>query len=172
MTSFFVPVLLFSILKPLFLPPSSISLSYFILAVPMRRKALLHESPFHIAILNGTFFFRSVKAMNNWKQSAIKQILLLLLFPCCYSVYFCCSHELCHCVRCPLWYICLCRFCILTGLYEIVTCVLSFACLLTYQLTLICPKSILLLIIWACCDVLCWTWCWSFLCISPQLINK
>ena len=37
------------------------------------------SSPFPIAILNGTFFFRSVKAMNNWDRSAIKQILLLLL---------------------------------------------------------------------------------------------
>ena len=40
----------------------------------------MHEFPIsYIAILNGTFFFRSVKAMNNWKRSAIKQILLLLL---------------------------------------------------------------------------------------------
>ena len=37
------------------------------------------SSPFPIAILNGTFFFRSVKAMNNWKRSAIKQILLLII---------------------------------------------------------------------------------------------
>ena len=34
-------------------------------------------SSFPIAILNGAFFFRSVKAMNNLKRSAIKQILLL-----------------------------------------------------------------------------------------------
>ena len=74
-------VLLLSILTPLFLPPSSFSLFYFILAVPMReclRKHSCMSSPFPIAILNGTFFFRSVKAMNNWKRSAIKQILLLL----------------------------------------------------------------------------------------------
>ena len=78
---FFVPALLFSILAPLFLPPSSVSLSYFILAVPMRKRLGKHScmsSLFPIAILNGTFFFRSVKAMNNWKRSAIKQILLLL----------------------------------------------------------------------------------------------
>ena len=37
------------------------------------------SSPFPVAILNGTFVFRSVKAVNNWKRSAIKQILLLLL---------------------------------------------------------------------------------------------
>ena len=78
---FFMPTLLFSILTPLFLPPSSVSLSYFILAAPMRKCLGKHScmsSPFPIAILNGTFFFRSVKAMNNWKRSAIKQILLLL----------------------------------------------------------------------------------------------
>ena len=79
---FFRARLLFSILTPLFLPPSSISLSYFILAVPMSKCLGKHScmsSPFPIAILNGTFFFRSVNSMNNWKRSAIKQILLLLL---------------------------------------------------------------------------------------------
>ena len=78
---FFVPALLFSILTPLFLPPSSVYLSYFILAVPMHKCLGKHScmsSPFSIAILNGTFFLRSVRAMNNWKRSAIKQILLLL----------------------------------------------------------------------------------------------
>ena len=82
---FFVPALLFSILTPLFLPTSSVSLSYFVLAVPMRkclRKHSCMSSPFPIAILNGTFFFRSVHAMNNWKRSAIKQILLLLSITC------------------------------------------------------------------------------------------
>ena len=60
---FFVPALLFSILTPLFLPPclfSSVSLSYYILAVPMRNCLGKHScmsSPFPIAILNGTFFF-------------------------------------------------------------------------------------------------------------------
>ena len=55
----FVPDLLFSILTPLFLPPSSVSLSYFILAVPMLEclgKHACMSSPFPIAILNGTFF--------------------------------------------------------------------------------------------------------------------
>ena len=77
-----MPALLFSILTPLFLPSSSVSLSYFSLAVPMRKCLGKHScmsSPFPIAILNGTFFFRSVKAMDNWTRSAIKQILLLLL---------------------------------------------------------------------------------------------
>ena len=79
---FFMSALLFSILTPLFLPPSSVSLSYFILAVPTRRRLGKHScmsSQFPIAILNGAFLFRSVKAMNNWKRSAIKQILQLLL---------------------------------------------------------------------------------------------
>ena len=87
---FFVPALLFSILTPLFLPPSSLlrpSLSYLILAVPMRKCLVKHfcmSSPFPVAILNGAFFFRSVKAMNNWKLSAIKQILQLLLLMICW----------------------------------------------------------------------------------------
>ena len=79
---FFLPALLLSTLTPLFLSSSSVSLSYYILAVPMRKclgKYSCMSSPFPIAILNGTFFFRSVKAMNNWKRSAIKQILLLVL---------------------------------------------------------------------------------------------
>ena len=42
------------------------------------------SSPFPIAILNGTFFFHSVKARNNWKRSAIKQILLLPLLQSCH----------------------------------------------------------------------------------------
>ena len=64
----------------------------------------------------------------------------------CSSVYVCCSHALCRCILGVLsdkyvnvdlisWLV-----------YEIVTCVLSLARLLTCQLTLICPKSILLLI--------------------------
>ena len=78
---FFLCPLCFFPHSPLFLSSSSVSLSYFILAVPMRECLGKHScmsSPFPIAILNGTFFFRSVKAMNNWKRSAIKQILLLL----------------------------------------------------------------------------------------------
>ena len=34
------------------------------------------SSSFPIAILNATLFFRFVKATNNWKRSAIRQILL------------------------------------------------------------------------------------------------
>ena len=50
----FLSALLLSILTPLFLPSSSVSLSYFILAVPMRE---CMSSSFPIAILNGTCFF-------------------------------------------------------------------------------------------------------------------
>ena len=59
----FVPALLLSILTPLFLP-SFVSLSYFILAVPIREclgKHLCTSSPFPIAILNGTCFFPTVQ---------------------------------------------------------------------------------------------------------------
>ena len=56
---YFVPALLFFILTPLFLPSSSVSLSYFILAIPMRKCLGKHScmsSPFLIGILNGTLF--------------------------------------------------------------------------------------------------------------------
>ena len=91
-----MPALLFSIVKPLFLPPSSVSLSYFILAVPKRKCLGKHScmsSPFPVAILNGTSFFRSEKAMNNLKRSSIKQILLILLVYFCILFYSCCSHA-------------------------------------------------------------------------------
>ena len=57
---FFVPALLLSMLTHLFLS-SSLSLSYFILAIPMRKCLGKHwcmSSSFPIAILNGTCFFR------------------------------------------------------------------------------------------------------------------
>ena len=60
----FVPALLLFILTPLFLPSSSVSLSYFVLAVPMRKclgKLSCMSSPCPIAILNGTFLFREAK---------------------------------------------------------------------------------------------------------------
>ena len=59
----FVPALLLSILTPL-LPSSSVSLSYFVLAVPMRECLGNHScmsSPCPIAILNGPSFFREAK---------------------------------------------------------------------------------------------------------------
>ena len=52
-----MPDLLLSILTPPFLPSSTVSLSYFIRAVPMRECLGKHScmsSPFPIAILNGT----------------------------------------------------------------------------------------------------------------------
>ena len=74
---FIVSPLLLTILTPLFLHSSSVSLSYFIFAVTMREclgKDLFMSCQFPIAILNGTFFCSSVKAINNFKWSAIKQI--------------------------------------------------------------------------------------------------
>ena len=60
MIFFFVPVLLFSIFTPLFLPSLSVSLSYFIHAVAPHSPFLL-TSPFSVAILNGTSFFLRVQ---------------------------------------------------------------------------------------------------------------
>ena len=57
---FFVPALILSIITPLNLPSSSVSLSYFYLAVPMRvylGKCSCMNSPFPIAILKDTCFF-------------------------------------------------------------------------------------------------------------------
>ena len=59
-TSFSVPTLLLSMLAHLFLS-SSLSLYYFVPAVPMRKcleKHLCMSSPFPIAILNGTCVFQ------------------------------------------------------------------------------------------------------------------
>ena len=59
-----MPALLFSILTPLFLPSSSVTLSYFIIAVPMCGCLGEHSctsSLFTIAILNGTCFFPLVQ---------------------------------------------------------------------------------------------------------------
>ena len=63
----FVPPVLFSILTPLFCVSSSVSLSYFILAVPMRKCLGKHSctsSSFPIAILNGASSFLSVVQEN------------------------------------------------------------------------------------------------------------
>ena len=67
---FFVPALLLSILTPLFLPSSSVSLSYFIFAVPKRECLGKHSymsSPFPIAKLNG---YRSFVYQNHVKLTA------------------------------------------------------------------------------------------------------
>ena len=63
----FVPAVLFSILVPLFCVSSSVSLSYFILAVPMRECLGKHScmsSQFPIAILNGPSSFLSLVQEN------------------------------------------------------------------------------------------------------------
>ena len=59
----FVPAVLFSVLAPLFCPSSSVSLSYFILAVPMReclRKHSCMSSLFPVSVPNGTSLFLSL----------------------------------------------------------------------------------------------------------------
>ena len=58
----FVLALILSTLTPLFLPSSSVPLSYFIVLVRMRKCLEKHaciSSSFPIAILNGTLFFNS-----------------------------------------------------------------------------------------------------------------
>ena len=63
----FVPVVLFSILTPLFCVSSSVSLSYFIFAVPMRECLGRHScmsSQFPMAILNGASSFLSLVQEN------------------------------------------------------------------------------------------------------------
>ena len=72
---FFVPALLLYILKPLFLPSSSVSLSYFVLAVPMRECLGKHScmsSPFPLAILNATCFFSDSAATSDYVYSERK----------------------------------------------------------------------------------------------------
>ena len=56
---FFRPALLISMLTPLYLPSSSVSLSSVIIAVPMQVCLGKHSctSSFPIALLNGTYFF-------------------------------------------------------------------------------------------------------------------
>ena len=64
MIIFFRATLLLSLLTPLYLPSSSVSLSCFILAVPMRKSLGKHwciSSTFPIAILNGYLFFQTVQ---------------------------------------------------------------------------------------------------------------
>ena len=75
---FFVHALLLSILTPL-LPSLSVSLSCYIIAVSMRECLGKHScisSPISYSHTVWYLIFRSVNAMNNWKLSTIKQILL------------------------------------------------------------------------------------------------
>ena len=72
----FVPALLLSILTSLFLTFSSVSLSYFILAVPMRQcfgKHSCMSSPCPITILNGTFLFSRGEIVCNLDRSFVYQ---------------------------------------------------------------------------------------------------
>ena len=61
---FFIPALLLSLPTSLYLPSLSVSVSYFILIVPMRDSLGKHScmsSQFPIAMLNGTCFFPTVQ---------------------------------------------------------------------------------------------------------------
>ena len=78
-TSFFVPTLLLTILPFLFLPSSSVILTYFVLAVPMSECMGKHScmsSTFPIAILNGTcFFFVRQKQSLLWPKLCLSKII-------------------------------------------------------------------------------------------------
>ena len=68
---FFVRALLLSILTPLFLPSSSVSLSYFVLVVPIPECSGKHScrsSTFIIAILNGTSSTVQLQVHNVYSQ--------------------------------------------------------------------------------------------------------
>ena len=66
--------------QPVFLPSSSVSLSYFILAVAMpvwHTKHLCMSSAFPIAILNGSFYLRETRR-SKWSKICSSKIGLLL----------------------------------------------------------------------------------------------
>ena len=120
---FFVSPSLLSILTSLFLLSFSVSLSYFILAVPMREclgKHSFMSSPFSIAILNATFFLAKRDDWNGWRiacqkltnnnnnnnnneNNILSPIICILYFIvtilyCVYYIYF-----LLHLLRARLW---------------------------------------------------------------------
>ena len=77
--SFLMNVVCLSKFTHLFLTFSSVSSSYFICAVPMHKYLGKHSylcSTFPKAILTGTCYFHTVKAVKNWKQCFIKIILV------------------------------------------------------------------------------------------------
>ena len=79
---FFVPALILSIVTPLFLTSLSVSLSYFILAVPMSECLGRHSCmsfPFPVAIL--TYFF-SRRSNPCFVQSLAYQNLIILQLIC------------------------------------------------------------------------------------------
>ena len=68
---FLVPALLLSLLVPLYLRSLSVSVSYFILAVPMHECLGKHScmsSTFLIAILNSTCFFPTVQLQVHYEN--------------------------------------------------------------------------------------------------------
>ena len=72
----FLVTLLLSMLTPLFLPSSSVSLPYFVLAVQMRECLGKHScmsSPCPIAILNGAFLFPRGEIVCNLGRSFVCQ---------------------------------------------------------------------------------------------------
>ena len=170
-----MPALFFSILTPIALPTF---VCFFILFHSCRsraqvfRKTLVHEFPVSYCHTEWNLF-SLCEGRNNWKRSSIKQVLLLLLlFPCCSSVYFCCSHALCHCVKVSLvirmfmsilysnWFIWDRHVCVSFGLspdlpsYSYLPEKHPFACGMG--------------LLWS--TLLYLFWCWSFLCISLKYI--
>ena len=106
----FVPGLILSVLTSLFLPSSSsVTLSYFILAVPIRECLGKHSytSSFPIAVLNGTCFFPTVqlqvhtvysewKSRNTWctsKPIHISKLTLLAFVFCLFDLFNSCFSQ-------------------------------------------------------------------------------
>ena len=101
----FVYALLLSILTPLFLPSSSVSLSYFVLAVPMSEclgKQSWISSPCPIAILNGTYLFSRGKIVCNLRRSFVYQNQIKLNYT--YNIYLRLTSI---CIRCYVPHRCL-----------------------------------------------------------------
>ena len=78
----FVPSLLLSILTRLFLPSSSVSSCYLIIAVPMRECLGKHSwmsSPFPIAILNGYTFLIAKRQDRNCRSVACQKLTVIII---------------------------------------------------------------------------------------------
>ena len=77
-----------SIFAPLFLPSTSVSVSYFILAVPMRECFGNHScaSPqFPVAILTDTVFLKKRDDLLGWRVTCQKVTIIIFLFRSCSS---------------------------------------------------------------------------------------
>ena len=73
---------LLSILTPLFLQSSSVSLSYFILGIPTPvclGKHSYMSSPFPIAILNGTLFFAKLHDQKGLRIACQKLTIIMII---------------------------------------------------------------------------------------------